>query len=291
MSRGFRRVALVATFAAAAPLAQARAAQVPAPERPALDVVGACPDRLAVRRLLAGLVSPDEAGTTAVSIQDRGSQYRIVVGSEATTLQDPARDCEARARQTAVVVASALHSHPQVFGPPRWTIEKGFVFDVASVADRAVWSPGAEIRGAYGSGPWSIVGAAGARGPATLLFANVWKAELLRFPLDAGVRLTLPWGRLRPWFVLGPSLTVSAFLGQELLQADREWRLDPGALALIGATLPVYKRVGVAAAISARWQPRPYHLQVVPLGEVGKTPSWWFGLSLNYTLDGKPTSP
>jgi hypothetical protein len=75
------------------------------------------------------------------------------------------------------------------------------------------------------------------------------------------------------------------------VQTDRVWRLDLGALAMVGATLRVTGRLGVAAAIAVRWQPRHYQLQVEPVGRVGETPGWWIGLSLNYTLDGKPSTP
>jgi len=213
------------------------------------------------------------------------------VREAATTLDDPARDCAARVRQAAVMVASDLPLHPPVLGPPEWTIEKGFVFDVASTAAGAVWAPGAEIRGAYGPGRWSLVGAAGARGPVTLAFEHGWQAELLRFPLDAGARVTMYRWRLRPWAVFGPSVTVTGILGQNLVETDRQWRLDLGGLAMVGATLPVWGRIGGAAAIAVRWQPRPYQLQVTPFGTVGETPVWWVGISLNYTIDGKASSP
>jgi hypothetical protein len=287
MSCETRRAVLAATLVAALPSAGAQAGEATRPGR--LDVVGACPEGAVVRRLVERLVTAEE-WKAAVSMQDQGPQYRIAVDGNATTLADPARDCAARARQAAVVVASGLRSHQQVFGPPKWTVEKGLVFEVASSGGSAVWAPGAELRTAYGSGRWSLVGAAGARGPVTLTFSEVWKAELLRLPLDIGARATTHWGRLRAWVVLGPSLTVTSFLGQELLEADRKWRADPGALAMFGATLPAMGRIGVAAALSARWQPRQYRLRVVPEGQVGETPAWWFGLSLDYTIDGKPTS-
>jgi hypothetical protein len=103
--------------------------------------------------------------------------------------------------------------------------------------------------------------------------------------------MTAYWGRFRPWLVLGGSATPTAIMGQDLVQTDRQWRLDLGALAMVGATLRVLGRIGVAAAINVRWQPRTYQLQVVPHGTVGETPAWWLGLSLNYTLDGKASSP
>jgi hypothetical protein len=294
MSRDARWVALAATLAWALPIACPRDAEGQTSlteDGVALDVAGACPEVAAVRRLLAALVTADEAQAAVVSVQDQGPHYRIAVRSQATTLDDPARDCAARARQAAIVAASGLRSHRQVFGPPMWTIEKGLVFDVAPTAAGAVWAPGAELRSAYGSGLWSLVGAAGARGPVTLSGDNGWKADLLRFPLDVGARMTSYRWRLRPWLGLGPSVTVTGILGKDLVQTDRKWRLDPGALALVGATLPIKGRIGVAAAINARWQPRPYHLQVTPVGTVADTPTWWLGLSLNYTLDGKPSSP
>ncbi len=271
--------------------AAAPAGRPAAPDAMALQVIGACPDSAEVTRLLAEILPRQRARGQVVSIQDRGPHFRVAVGDRATTLDDPARDCAARARAAAVVVASELPSHALVVGPPLWTIEKGVVFDVAPGTQGPAWAPGAEFRGALGSGTWSLVGAAGARGPATLSFPGGWKAELLRFPLDAGVRATLYWGRFRPWLVLGGSLTPTAILGQEVVQSDRRWRLDLGALVIAGATLRVAGRIGLAAAINVRWQPRPYELQVAPHGTVGETPTWWLGLSLNYTLDGQASRP
>jgi hypothetical protein len=30
---------------------------------------------------------------------------------------------------------------------------------------------------------------------------------------------------------------------------------------------------------------------VAPVGTVGETPTWWIGVSLNYTIDARPSSP
>src|SRR4051794_848353 len=182
MSRAAGLVALVALTVAtettrAAPVEAARQDSIP------VDVVGACPDADALERALAGILSAEEAAGVSIAVQDQGAHYRIVVREEATTLDDPGRACAARARQAAVVIAADLRSHPALWGPPIWTIEKGIVFDVAPGTKGPAWAPGAEFRGALGSGRWSLVGAAGARGPATLSFEGDWKAELLRFPL------------------------------------------------------------------------------------------------------------
>jgi hypothetical protein len=256
-----------------------------------LDVIGACPEGAAVERTLAGLLSPTAAASgAAVSLTDHGPHYRIAVGDHVTTLDDPARDCAARARAAAAVVATDLRAHAQVFGPPEWTVEKGVVFDYTSGTSGGGWAPGAEFRGAGGRGLLSVMGAAGARGAVTLTFTGGWKAELLRFPLDAGVRMTSYRWRLRPWLGVGPSLTVTGFMGESPLDNDRKWRVDPGALALAGATLPVRRRMGVAAALNVRWQPRPYRVHVESVGMVGETPTWWIGISLNYTIDATPSS-
>jgi len=283
--------AVAAIAAVAATAVAADAAPAPAPDGFTLDVVGTCPDAADVRRLLAGLVSPEEARAAPVNIQDRGPRMRIAVRDKATTLDDPARDCAARARLAAAVAAEDLQARRILLGPPEFTIEKGLIFEVASSDGGAVWAPGAEFRGAYGSGRWSLFGSAGARGPVTLTLDQGWRAELLRFPLDAGARLTGYFGRFRPWFTFGGSLTVTGIIGQELVQTDREWRMDVGALAMGGATLRVTDRLGLSAALVVRWYPRRYQLQVVPAGTVGETPAWWFGLALDYTLDGKGSSP
>ena len=283
-------VAAALTAAAAATPARAAGADAPVAEALTIDVVGACPDETVVRRLLAALVSAEEARAAPVTVQDRGQQYRVSVRKTALMLDEPARDCAARARNAAVFAANELHTPKIIHGPPTWTVEKGVVFDVAPGTGGEVWAPGAEIRGAWGSNAWSLMGAAGARGPATLTLDEGWRAELLRFPLDLGARLTSYRWRLRPWLVLGGSATVTGIIGQELVQTDRVWRVDFGALAMVGATLRVTERLGVAAAIAVRWQ-RQYQLQVDPVGRVGETPAWWLGLSLNYTLDGKPSTP
>lgn len=257
-----------------------------------LNIVGSCPDAESVRRLLAALVSDGEARAAPVSVQDRGPHFRVAVREAAMMFDDPQRDCAARARQAAVVAANELHARRQVFGPPTVMFEKGAVFEAASTSDGLVWAPGAETRAAFGSGPWSLVGAAGARGPATLTLMHGWKAEELRFPLDAGVRLTsYRFGRLRPWLTISGSLTVTGIVGNELVQTDRVWRLDPGVLGMAGMTLRMFKRVGGMAALVVRWQPRPYQLEVIPAGNVGETPRWWVGVSLNYTIDGNGSTP
>jgi hypothetical protein len=257
-----------------------------------IDVLGACPDADAVRQRLAALLSADEASAAPISIQDRGARFRIRVRKTEMMIDDPGRDCAARARQAAVVAANELQQRRAVLGPPRWVVEKGFVFDGTSTSTGIVWAPGAEIRGIWGSNTTALFAAAGARGPVTLPLANDWRVEVLRFPLDVGARFTsYRFQRLHPWFMVGPSLTITSLIGQELVQTDRKWRLDWGAIAMAGATLQFFNRIGGLAAISLRWQPRPYDLEVIPAGRVGETPTWWLGISLNYTLDGKRSVP
>jgi len=289
---GLVPIVAAALLAAAAPTARAAGGDAAAADALTLDVVGGCPDAEAVRRLLAGLVSPEEARVAPVVIQDRGSRYRISVRKAAMMLDDPARDCAARARHAAVVASSELHAPKVIHGPPIWTVEKGAVIDAAPFASGDIpWSIGAEIRGAYGSKPWSLMGAAGARAPSTLTLENGWRAELLRFPLDLAARLTSYRWRLRMWVAVGGTLDVTGIVGQELVQTERVWRVNLGALGQVGATLPIGDRLGLAAAIAIRWLPRHYDLQVDPVGRVGETPGWWIGISGDYTIDGNKSTP
>ena len=280
--------AAIAAVLSAVPNADTPAAPGSAPT---IDVVGVCPDDAAVRRVLTELVPPDAANAAPVRVEDHGAHVRITVREAATTLDDPARDCAARARMAAAFAATELLAQRIVYGPPEWTMEKGIIFEVAPSPGGAVWAPGAEFRGAYGPGRWSLFGSAGARGPATLMLDHGWEAELLRFPLDGGARITARWGRFRAWLNLAASLTITGIMGSELVQTEREWRADLGALVMGGATLRVTDRLGLSAALTVRWQPRRYQLQVIPAGTVGETPGWWFGLALDYTIDGKRSSP
>src|SRR6186713_3347537 len=127
-----------AVLAAAADTKAARAdGEAPPGGGLALDVVGACPDAGEVRRLLTGLVSPVEAPAAPISVQDRGPNFRIAVGESAVMLADPARDCAARARIAAAVAATELQGRRIVYGPPVWTVEKGFVFEAANATGGA----------------------------------------------------------------------------------------------------------------------------------------------------------
>jgi hypothetical protein len=109
------RLALGATFVLALPIAGALADEDHTRQlRPPIVVVfGSCPDGAPVRPLLSELVSADEVQSpSTISVQDLGPHYRIIVGTTTTTLDDPARDCAARARQATIVIASDLRAHP-----------------------------------------------------------------------------------------------------------------------------------------------------------------------------------
>src|SRR5262245_14473361 len=125
MSRAAGPAAVAAALAAALSARPAGATDVAPPadvaEALTLDVVGACPDAASVRRLLSQLGSAVDARAAPVSIQDRGARVRVAVRETAMMLDDPARDCDRRARQAATIAATELQSREIVFGPPVWT--------------------------------------------------------------------------------------------------------------------------------------------------------------------------
>ena len=59
------------------------------------------------------------------------------------------------------------------------------------------------------------------------------RAEVLRLPLDAGARYTSYRWKLRPWFVVGGSATVTGIIGHELVDTERR-----NAIARAISTLP-----------------------------------------------------
>ena len=93
MSRAAGLAAVAASLAIAGRDAHAADARAAA-DALTINVVGACPDAAAVRRLLAELLSDgDAARTEPVTVQDRGPRYRVAVGEAAAMVDDPARDC------------------------------------------------------------------------------------------------------------------------------------------------------------------------------------------------------
>ena len=138
-------------------------------------------------------------GQTArsLSIQDRGPHFRVAVGDRATTLDDPARDCAARAREAAVVVGERASVAPTGRRPAAVDDREGG--GVRRRAREPTVPPGRRApsfaaRWAAALGRWSAPRARAV--PATLSFPGGWKAELLRFPLDAGARATAVLGPL-----------------------------------------------------------------------------------------------
>ena len=237
---------------------------------PTIDVIGACPDDAAVRRVLTELVPPDAANAAPVRVEDHGAHVRVAVREAATTLDDPARDCAARARMAAAFAATELLAQRIVLRTAGVDDGEGHHLRGRAVAGGRGVGARRRVSGRVRPRRWSLFGSAGARGPATLMLDHGWEAELLRFPLDGGARITARWGRFRAWLNLAASLTITGIMGSELVQTEREWRADLGALVMGGATLRVTDRLGLSAALDGPMAAAPLPAAGHPRGNGGR---------------------
>jgi hypothetical protein len=286
---------------------------------PEVDSVGACPGREAVAAALAPVLPRGPLRPTLVAprVVDLGDRFEVTAAGQRAEYLDPTRDCRERARVAAVFIALALDP-PQLQSPPPAVQQPPAKVEVPSPPVTApveeplapAWVAaaaaaridgasagagpaqtslvaGAELRGAVGRGRWGVVAAAGAMAPVTARFGMV-SVRQQRFPLRLGVTATTGGPGS---FQLGGevAVVVAPFTvrGEGLQGGTAALRLDIGARLAIALRSPAVAKRGIFfVEVHAEVFPRPYHLDVGPLGTVGTTSKLWVGAAIGAWFGG-----
>ena len=145
---------------------------------------------------------------------------------------------------------------------------------------------GVELRAAMGARWFGGAVGIGALAPTTGVFETVTVRQQ-RFPASLALVMR---HRLSPSFELGAELGLALALltirGENLAGGSRATRLDTGARLAVEARGPRFARGLVPfAALHAEIFPRPYVLDVDPLGQVGETHHLWIGAAAGVSLD------
>jgi hypothetical protein len=248
----------------------------------------ACPSHEAVWANVAALVGRErvEAARPALTLEDLGDRYRVVVAGRAHDYADPARDCGKRAEIAAVFVGLTLWPlevaappeppHPPPPPPPRTPVALDLAPWVGVAVAQGQGGPtraaGARLGVAFLRPRLGFVAGVGAELPVGLDLHGV-PVDEQRFPVDLGMRLHGATERVGLAFDLGgvASIVRAAPSGG----ASTTW-LDAGARA--AATVELFPgqrsgRPGYFLMIFAQMSPFARSLGLEPDGVVGHA-SW-----------------
>lgn len=272
----------------------------------AVDAKGDCPSGAAVTAALLPVVGNISVPANAAPrVSDLGDRFEASAAGQTGVYVDTARDCVERARVSAVFIALALN--PPTFqtppppppAPPKQARARWLQLGAAARLDGAsagnsppttalAW--GGELSLAAGSGLFGGALGAGVVQSSAAYFgrdAVTVRVRELRFPLSAAVRLRaeLP-GRLRLGADVGGAVVLATFKGENLQTSGSTARLDVGLRAAVQVRLPVtVHRFAPFLGVHGEYFPKPYKLDVEPIGTVGSSSRFWLGATAGVQLE------
>jgi len=270
-----------------------------------VDARGDCPSGAAVTAALLPVIgNVSVPANSAPRVSDLGDRFEAAAAGQSGLYVDPARDCVERARVAAVFIALALNPPSFQSPPPRAAVPKpvrrrwlqvgaaarmdGATTGNAPPDTALVW--GGELSLAAGSGAFGGVVTAAA------LSSSV--AQFSRFNPTVGVReQRFPFGvafrfqgdgpaRLRLGAELGAALVLATFKAEDLQMTSSAVRLDVGLRGALQLRLPVGGH-GLApfVGLHAEYFPKPYKLDVDPIGTVGSSSRLWLGATVGVLFE------
>jgi hypothetical protein len=306
----------ILSLAPAAPAPESAAA-APAPAAPiAVEAAGECPSREAVAAALAPVLGGAAAPAAPPRVTDLGDKFEVSAAGQTQQYVDTARDCEERAREAAVFIALALRpptyrapapppappadgvatarARPPVAPTPvaedaRWGgVAIAARFDGSAAGDSSTeeLGVGAELRGALGRGAFGVVASAGILAPNQGRYASVVVRQQ-RFPLGLAVATRRTLARdLELGAAVGLALVPFHLNGNGLSTSTPSTRLDTGARVAVELrrALPA-GRMSAFLDFHAEYFPRPYVVEVDPLGDLGSTGRLWIGAAAGVWLE------
>jgi hypothetical protein len=316
----FFGLAVALAAAATGPADRAASGGAPGPAVP-IEVNGQCPSHDAI---MAALL-PALGGSSIPSpprVSDLGAAFEIVAFGQTRQFVDTARDCAERARVAAVFIALALNppmlqlppaaapppvppvanvAPPPVVAPPpppvvappppRWlNLAVGARVDgpLGGAASPGGTTGGIELRGAAGRRAVGVVAAVGVLAPtdSKVSFVNVHHQ---RFPASLAVmaRRALPRG-LAVEGAAGLALVPFRLQADGLGQSTPATRVDAGLRLALQVRLPPLAR-GLTPFLGGHLEyfPRPYVVDVAPIGDIGTTNRVWVGASAGIAFDAR----
>jgi hypothetical protein len=290
---------------------------IPPAISPAISVEGSCPSLAMITAAVAALIPHGGVDllphSGKVEVADLGDRYRVDVLAPGVprvrVFQNDTRDCELRARFTAVFVVLTLlppgwllDVQPKVLAQPtpaplppapapiavaeplrpRFQLELGAIVDAAPAVFEAprMIGPGGELRVVRRLGSVAGVLAVALEPRVGFAIAGL-SGRQTRVPLDLGVRLDRRAGP----FAFGGEIGLAAAIfhadGLNTAMPQAGTRLDLGGRAGILLRCDRWSaRAAPFVGLHALLFPWPYQIAVAPAGTLGSTPVLWLGATL-----------
>jgi hypothetical protein len=287
---------------------------------PAIAVEGSCPSLAMFTAAVAALIPHGGVDllprSGKVEVADLGDRYRVGVMARgvprARVFQDDTRDCELRAKFTAVFVVLTLlppgalvDVQPKVLPPPpapaalapappavaepparRFRLELGAIVDAAPAVFEAprMVGPGGELRVVRRWGRVAGVFAVALEPRVGFAIAGL-SGRQTRVPLDLGVRLERPAGPFTLAGEIGLAAAIFHADGLNTAMPQTGTRLDFGGRAGILLRCDRWSaRAAPFVGFHALLFPWPYAIAIAPAGTLGSTPALWLGATLGIAI-------
>ena len=309
----FAALLLAVVSSIVGPVAAGAAATEPLPG-PGLvvEAAGQCPEREAVMAALRPVLG-DEAmrSTSGLSrVSDLGDRFEVVALGQTRQYADPARDCAERARVAAVFITLAVN--PPMFamppppppatrivgpppppistarpsGPTVWTsLAAAGRVDGGSGGASTDVAAGAELRAAIGHGALGAVATAGLLAPIESQLSSV-VVHQQRFPCSVSLIGRRALSRMEGSASAGVALVPFTLSADGLATPKSGVRMDVGGRLAFELRFPVLdRRLAPFVDVHAEYFPRPYMIDVDPLGTIGSTGRLWLGATAGLSLD------
>ena len=274
-----------------------------------IEARGDCPSGPAVTAALLPVIGTASVpGDARPRVSDLGDRFEAAAAGQTGLYVDTARDCVERARVAAVFIALALN--PPTFqsggGPPappppvpkpaghRWfQVGAAVRLDGGAMGNsppQTVTPLGGELSVGAGYGALGAVISAGVLDSSVAQFSRfnpTIAVRQQRFPLSVAFRLQrdLPW-RLRLGGELGASFVLVTFRAEDLQMTSSALRLDTGLRAALNLRLPLLTRhLAPFVGAHAEFFPKPYKLDVDPIGTVGSSSRFWVGATAGLSFE------
>lgn len=292
----------------------ARPALARPPDELAIAATGQCPSAERVQRQLIPLLAQTSVvvgpATSAevVSVADQGEKFRVKLRDVERVIENPARDCEERARIAAVLVAlvvdpplptgdsagpqRAVQPEPT---PPKapstpparlsWATLAGATAALAPASEGSrTWGAGPLLRALLGQAGWDVSLSAAFVSPVKLDLES-GGVRLTRFPLDLSGSLLFGSSEVRGVVGAGLAGDLLHLTGTGVSQAQSSLRFDAGFRAHVGFRFRFGAKVWGLAELSGTFFPRPYEFEVPPSGVVGHTPAFWLATTFGVLFE------
>jgi hypothetical protein len=263
-----------------------------------LAVSSQCPSREQIESQLAPLLGEraTQLDTSArIEISDAGNSYRIRVATAERQVNDPQRDCQERAKVSAVFIALNLpvrapepppppqqppaQPEPPVVQPSRMQLVLQLLGSVEHAPELPGTGKGLYVGAALRSGRIDLTLHGGVFAPLSVVGPEreTTAYELWRFPASLTIGFSSDARGLSLGIAGGLALDVLRFRGVDLPNPDSGLRVNPGFLLAVPLRLHASRHVAAVLMPTLALFPRTYIVRLEPTRQLDESPRFWLG--------------